>query len=144
MKTLKNLLIEAKISGKTDIQIIEEWFIVNNCESEGLSMISKLAESKSNKIQKQLDYARTWIPNTVDMRDVVSDTQTATIFNRIFKYCILGLDLSEYDENWAKENIPKMNIPKMFFMPCCVYLKKRYGIEFKDKPNLDVYESMGE
>lgn len=142
MKTLKDLLIEAKISGKTDIQIIEEWFIANDCESEGISMISKLAESKSNKIQKQLNYARIWIPNAVDMRDVVSDLNVARILNRIFQYCILGLDLSKYDENWAKENIPKMNIPKMFFMPCCVYLKKRYGIEFKDKPNLDIYESM--
>ena len=41
--------------------------------------------------------------------------------------------ISDY-ENWAKENIPNINVPRVFFMPTVKYLKERYNIEFKDKP----------
>lgn len=135
MKSLKELLEENKLFHYEDIEIIKKWFVENNFEDLGLQMIPELAASKSTKIQKQLDYARTWIPAQIDMNTVDGiDGDAASHLNEIIMYCILSMDLPEILLNWAKENIPKMNLPEFFFMPTIYYLKDRYGIEFKDKP----------
>lgn len=70
MKSLKELLEENKLFHYEDIEIIKKWFTENNLEELGLKMIPELAASKSTKIQKQLDYARTWIPIKIDMNKV--------------------------------------------------------------------------
>ena len=44
--------------------------------------------------------------------------------------------------DWAKENIPNINVPRVFFMPTVKYLKERYNIEFKDKPQWEFYENI--
>lgn len=135
MKSLKELLEENKLFHYEDIDIIKKWFTENNLEEVGLQMISELAASKSEKIQKQLDYARTWIPVKIDMKNVEGiDADTAVCLNKIITCCMLTIDLLEVFLEWAKENIPKMNLPKLFFMPAVGYLKDKYEIEFKDKP----------
>lgn len=135
MKSLKELLEESKLFHYEDIEIIKKWFTENNLEELGLQIIPELVRSKSEKIQKQLNYARTWIPAKIDMNTVDGiNEDTAEHLNDIITYCILSMDLPEILLNWAKENIPKMNLPKFFFMPTIYYLKDRYGIEFKDKP----------
>lgn len=135
MPSLKQLLEENKLFHYEDIDIIKKWFTGNNLEELGLQMIPELAASKSAKIQKQLDYARTWIPVKIDMKNVEGiDADTAVSLNKIITCCILSMDLPEENLEWAKENIPKMNLPKLFFMPTIYYLKDRYGIEFKDEP----------
>lgn len=70
MKSLKELLEENKLFHYEDIEIIKKWFTENNLEELGLKMIPELAASKSTKIQKQLDYARTWIPIKIDMNKI--------------------------------------------------------------------------
>ena len=135
MKSLKELLEENKLFHYEDIEIIKKWFTGNSLEELGLQMIPELAASKSKKIQKQLDYARTWIPVKIDMNKVEGvDPDTALCLNKIITCCMLSIDLPNDYLEWAKENIPKMNLPKLFFMPTIGYLKDRYGIEFKDKP----------
>lgn len=135
MKSLKELLEENKLFHYEDIDIIKKWFTENNLKEVGLQMISELAASKSEKIQKQLDYARTWIPVKIDMKNVEGiDADTAVCLNKIITCYMLSMDLPEVYLEWAKENIPKMNLPKLFFMPAVGYLKDKYGIEFKDKP----------
>lgn len=135
MKSLKELLEENKLFHCEDIEIIKKWFTENDLEELGLQIVLGLAGSKSEKIQKQLNYARTWIPAKIDMNTVDGiDGDTASYLNEIIMYCMLSMDLPEILLNWAKENIPKMNLPKFFFMPTINYLKDRYGIEFKDKP----------
>lgn len=135
MKSLKELLEENRLCHYEDIEIIKKWFTENNLEELGLKMIPELAASKSTKIQKQLDYARTWIPIKIDMNKVEGvDADTAVCLNKIITCCMLSMDLPEVYLEWAKENIPTMNLPKLFFMPTIGYLKDKYGIEFKDKP----------
>ena len=56
------------------------------------------------------------------------------MLNNIITYCMLSLPLPDDILKWAKENIPNINVPKYFFMPTLKYLKERYNIEFKDKP----------
>ena len=137
MENLKDLV--RKYEGfLDDAHIIEHWFTDNGLEDVGLSMIPGLAKSKSDKIQKQLDYARTWIPAMVDMRNLPEfkhNQATAEILNSIQKYCMLSLDLPQSLVDWAKENIPKMKTPMLFFMPTVDYLKERYGVEFEKRTN---------
>lgn len=57
MTTLKGL-IEKFGNTLTDIRLIEEWFIRNNQEAEGLELVSRLAQSRLNKVEHKYDYAR--------------------------------------------------------------------------------------
>ena len=131
MTTLKGL-IEKFGNTLTDMQLIEEWFIRNNQESEGLKLVSKLAQSQLNKVERKYDYARTWIPVRVDMRDVCQDKDVGEKLNKLIDYQILGLELPNELLEWAKENIPNMELPQLMFRDTIKWLKEKYGIEFKD------------
>lgn len=136
MTSLKQLIEENKLFHYEDIEIIKKWFVENNFEDLGLRMIPELAAIKAGKIQKQLDYARSWIPVKIDVRNEDGiDSDTAQKLNKIVTYCMLSMDLPETLLNWAKENVPKINLPKFFFMPTIDYLRCKYGIEFKDGSN---------
>lgn len=137
--TLKELLIR---NGDTtdpimEAKIIEEWFTENDFEDVGLAMIPHLSACKLAKVQKKLDFAQSWIPNQIDMNineEFANDKSTADMLNKIVTYCMLSMPLPDGILKWAKENIPNINVPKFFFMPTAKYLKERYDIEFKDKP----------
>nr|DAR14301.1 MAG TPA: hypothetical protein [Caudoviricetes sp.] len=133
MTSLKQLIEENKLFNYEDIEIIKKWFIENNFENLGLQMIPELAAIKAEKIQKQLDYARSWIPVKIDVSNDEYDFDTAQKLNKIITYCMLSMDLPEILLNWARENILKMNLPKLFFIPTIDYLRKKYSIEFKDR-----------
>ena len=57
----------------TDKQIIFQWFIQNNKENEGLEMITALSQARVNKVEKELDYIKTWLPTKVSMKDICKD-----------------------------------------------------------------------
>lgn len=130
MTTLKDL---TEMFGNTlsDMQIIKEWFARNNQEAEGLKLVSELAQSQLNKVERKYDYARTWIPVKVDMCDVCPDEDVARKLNKIINYQILGLELPDNLLKWAKETIPAMKMPSLFFMDTVKWLDERFGIKFK-------------
>lgn len=137
--TLKELL--RQYGDTTDpvkeAKIIEEWFVENDFEDLGLSMISRLSANKIKKLQDKLSFAQCWIPSRIDMKcnkEFADDKLTANMLNHIITYCMLSLSLPDDILKWAKENIPNINVPKLFFTPTLKYLKERYNIEFKDKP----------
>lgn len=137
--TLKELLIQ--YGNTTDpvkeADIIKRWFVENDFEDVGLSMISSLSANKIKKLQDKLSFAQCWIPSRIDMnynKEFANDKPTADMLNRIITYCMLTMPLPDDILEWAKENIPNINVPKLFFMPTLKYLKERYNIEFKDKP----------
>lgn len=113
MTTLKGL-IEKFGDTLTDIRLIEEWFIRNNQEAEGLELVSRLAQSRLNKVEHKYDYARTWIPVKVDMRDVCQDKDVGEKLNRLIDYQILGVPIPDCLLVWAKETIPTMKMPPLF------------------------------
>ena len=130
MITLKGL-IEKFGNTLTDMQLIEEWFIRNNQEAEGLKLVSELAQSQLNKVERKYDYARTWIPVRVDMCDVCPNEDVARKLDKIINYQILGLELPDNLLKWAKETIPTMKMPSLFFMDTAKWLDERFGIKFK-------------
>ena len=70
-------------------------------------------------------------------KEFANDKTTADMLNKITTYCMLSMPLPDDILDWAKENIPNINVPRVFFMPTVKYLKDRYNIEFKDKPEWD-------
>ena len=139
MKTLKELVEWQKITNQDDLDIIKTWFIENNMESEGLSIIAELAENKSNKLQSTLDNARAWLPILPDLEKSNQGLLTkeqAEKLQTIITIHLLGMDLkgSGYYK-WAKEEIPKMKSPTIIFVPCVKWLDEKYGIRFKGDNN---------
>lgn len=120
-----------------EAEIVEKWFVENDFEDLGLSMISRLSANKIKKLQDKLSFAQSWIPVKIDVsynKEFANDKQTADMLNQIITYCMLSMPLPDDILKWAKENIPNINVPKLFFVPTIKYLKERYNIEFKDKP----------
>ena len=131
--TLKELLIQYGYTTDPvkEADIIERWFVENDFEDLGLSMISRLSAKKIKKLQDKLDFAQSWIPNKIDMnvnKEFANDKATADMLNKIITYCMLSMPLPDDILDWAKENIPNINVPKFFFMPAVKYLRKRYNI----------------
>lgn len=131
MTTLKDL---TEMFGKTlsDMQIIKEWFTRNNQEAEGLKLVSELAQSQLNKVERKYDYARTWIPVKVDMSDVCRDKDVARKLDKIINYQILEIEIPDDLLKWAKETIPTMKMPSLFFMDTAKWLDERWGIKFRE------------
>ena len=137
--TLKELLVQ--YGNTTDpvkeADIIKRWFVENDFEDVGLSMIPSLSANKIKKLQDKLSFAQSWLPSKIDVNcneEFDNDKLTADMLNKIITYCMLSMPLPYDIFNWAKENIPNINVPRVFFMPTVKYLKERYNIEFKDKP----------
>ena len=69
MVTLKELVTNNQYI-KNDLDIIKDYFIVNDLELDGISMLTELAQSKYDKVNERLDIAKYWIPNKPNMRVV--------------------------------------------------------------------------
>lgn len=133
MITLKELVTCQDYSEKSDMDIIREWFVKNNYESEGIELMAMLSKSKSDKLQNQLNIARIWIPVLPKPYEPkMSKDVSEQLYNITIKF-LLGMDLSGDLLNWAKEMIPSMKTPTIIFVPMVEWLKDKYNIEFKDK-----------
>lgn len=138
MITLKELVAWQELTNQDDIGIIKTWFIENNAESIGLTIIPELAKNQVDKVQNILDYSRSWLPYLPDLEKSnkgLTHDQAHNIQAIITMY-VLGMDLKEsnyYD--WAKNEIPKIPLPKIIFVPCKEWLEKEYGIKFKEQQN---------
>lgn len=119
--------------GMKPLDIIYEYLVQTKQETEALDMIPKLAQSKANRIQIQLDYARSWIPNKVNVyksnRNVTR--QQAEIIDRLTDIYCLGMDIPEQYLAKVREIIPNMEMPKLIFIPMTEWLRDKYNILFK-------------
>ena len=137
--TLKELLVQYGYTTDPvkEVEIIEKWFVENDFEDVGLSMISRLSAHKIKKLQDKLSFAQSWLPSKIDVNcneKFANDKLTADMLNHIITYCMLSMPLPDDILEWAKANIPNINVPRVFFMPTVKYLREKYNIEFKDKP----------
>lgn len=135
MPSLKEFIDMQPITHMSDIEIIREWFCQNECEQDGLELIAQLSKSKTDKLENQMQYARTWIPIVPDVyhgNNKKVSLEIAEKLNKITKLHLLNQSLSEELINWAKEVIPTIDTPKVIFVPMVEWLKSEYGIEFKD------------
>lgn len=116
----------------SDKEIIVEYFVQNNMEYEGMNLLISLAKNKTQKVQNELDYIKSWIPAKIDMTKVHGYKEVGEILNQIITCQICGFELPNDLLEWAKENIPNMKLPQLMFRDTIKWLKEKYGIEFKD------------
>lgn len=131
--TLKELVEIQSFSGEADIKIIKNWFILNDKESEGITLIAELSESKSRKLEDTLRNARTWIPNIPELYEANKRRIPKDVCQKLTKITymyLLDMPLSDKMLDWAKENIPTIKMPKVIFVPMVEWLRADYGIEF--------------
>lgn len=127
--------------GMAPLEIIAKYLIETNQEAEALTIIPKLAKDKSDKIQRQLDYARSWIPFKVDTYKCNKNVTRpqAKMLETLTDYYCLGMDIPEKYIEEVKEVIPNMETPTVVFIPMVEWLRDKYNIMFKDW-----YEKTGE
>ena len=132
--SLSEFALHCERMGMTPLDIICEYLVQTKQEAEALDMIPKLAQRQAHRIQSRLDYARSWIPNKVNVykanRNVTR--QQAEIIDRLTDIYCLGMDIPEQYLAKVKEIIPNMAMPKMIFIPMTEWLRDKYNITFKD------------
>jgi len=134
MVTLKQLVYEQKLNGMSDIQIIKEFFDLNNLEEEGMDLIHELTRTKIEKMKQKHRMSEEWaciLPSkylyeTYDL-DIADKLHTLEL-----NYLVNGGELSKNHLEWAIENIPNIEEPKAYFQPLVEWLKDK-GIRFKTK-----------
>ena len=130
---------EMEAFGEDPLYIMQEYIKATGKEIEALGMVVALAENKSNKIEAQLNYARSWIPNKVDLvksnKKITADQ--AKLLDRLTDIFLLGMDIpSQYLEE-VKTTIPQMKMPKFIFVPMVEWLRDKYGIRFMEGEKTD-------
>lgn len=116
------------------IKIISEYIIEANRESDALAIIPTLAKAELDKIQAQLDYARSWIPNKCDLQECnkgITAQQAKMLEGLTDMYC-LGLGISETYIDEVEKVISNMKRPAIVFAPMVEWLKDKYGICFAE------------
>lgn len=131
---LSEFALHCEIMGMYPLDIIYEYLVQTKQEFEALEFMPKLAQSKANRIQSQLNYARSWIPNKVDVYKSNKNVtrQQAEIIDRLTDYYCLGMDIPEQYLAKVREVVPKMATPKIVFRPMIEWLRDKYNIMFKD------------
>lgn len=138
MRPLKEYIELQPLSGKSDLEIIQDFLVDNNLERVALSIIPTLAQKQLDKVQGKLNYAQSNIPLmfTMPLKGLDKDTQYNLVM--IEQCCALSIDFEKAYPSifeWAKKTIPTLELPECFFMPTLNYLAK-WNIYFKGREYL--------
>ena len=133
MITLKDLVTEQQISGRTDIEVIQNFFRLNDMEEDGIDLISELTKSKITKLKMKTYLAKEWIcmlPSKYLYEKYQLDVADKLHLLEL-NYLVNGGELSEKLLQWAKNNISSIKEPQVYFRPLIDYLEER-NIKFKN------------
>lgn len=121
--------------GEDPLYIIQEYLKATGQEIEALGMVVALAVNKSKKVEAQLNYARSWIPNKIDLvksnKKITVDQ--AKLLDRLTDIFLLGMDIPLQYLEEVKTTIPQMKMPQFVFVPMVEWLRDKYGIQFIDE-----------
>lgn len=104
MITLKDLVTEQQISGRTDIEVIQNFFRLNDMEEDGIDLISELTKSKITKLKMKTYLAKEWIcmlPSKYLYEKYPLDVADKLHLLEL-NYLVNGGELSEKLLQWAK------------------------------------------
>lgn len=134
MMTLKQLVEEQKWNGMSDIQVILKFLDINNMEEEMMELINDLAKSKIEKLKYEIRIAKEWVsilPSKYLYENY--DLDTADKLHTLeLDYLTHNCELTKYNLEWAKENIPNIKMPQVYFRPLIEYMESK-DIKFKGK-----------
>lgn len=118
--------------GEDPLYIIQEYIKTTGKEIEALGMVVALAVNKSKKVEAQLNYARSWIPNKVDLVKANKNVAPcqAKMLDKLLTIFLLGMDIPSQYLDEVKATIPQMKMPQFIFVPMVEWLRDKYGIWF--------------
>ena len=130
MKTLKELVLMQNLNNKTDIEIIKDWFVENERESEGIDLMNILAKSKSDRLSNELCTLKGKIAmyGGADILYKNFGVKIGGRLNTIITLFILGYDIEkEYTDHfeWLKSTIPTLKCPKIFWRDFYEWLESK-------------------
>lgn len=137
MKSLKELVEFQNISNKSDMEIITDWFVLNEKESEGINLMNVLAKAKADRLENELGKVKgnLCMYGGADILYKHFGNKIGGKLNHIIILFIIGYDIEkEYPQlfEWLKETIPTLKCPKIFWRDFYEWLKNK-GIYFKDE-----------
>ena len=127
MITLKQLLESQPLTGASDIEIIQAYFVENDLEEEGMDLIHKLTKSKIEKMKRRQYMVEEWTPRLPSKYLYENyDLNTADMLHSLeLDYLANGGKLSDSFLKWAKENVPNIIQPEVYFFPLVDWLEER-------------------
>lgn len=125
--------------GEDPLYIIQEYIKATGKEIDALGIIVALAANKSKKVEAQLNYARSWIPNKVDLARANKNVTPcqAKLLDRLTDIFLLGMDIPSQYFDEVKATIPQMKMPQFIFVPMVEWLRDKYGIKFMEGEKTD-------
>lgn len=137
MKTLQELInLIGRTDGKNDLKVIEQWFIINDKESDGINLMNTLAKSKVEKLECIVDRTSLYQGLAQGLCENYG-TEIGGQLHDIMLLFLLGYDIeNEYPHHfdWLKFTIPKLKQTVPFCVPFRVWMEGK-GIEFGEKIN---------
>ena len=134
MVTLSELVNEQKWNDISDIEVIKQFFILNDMEEQAIDLISELSKSKVRKLKQKNYMAEEWV--TILPSKYLYEKYDLDVADRLYMleldYLVNGGELSESKLKWAKENVPNIKEPNPYFRPLIDYLEEN-GIKFKER-----------
>ena len=142
MKTLKKYVDEQNLYRMSDMDVILHYLDENDLAEEAVDLITKLLKSKIRQKETTLQYARAWMPllflnngcnrtKTFPGCDPVTPDEQ-DLFNLLTSYYLLNFEPSEQLLDKARKVFPNRRRPAFIFAPMLEWLKKNWGIAFKD------------
>lgn len=134
MVTLKELIYEQKMTGLSDIQIIEMFLTLNDMEEEGMELIHELTKSKIEKLKykhRRVEEWASYLPSKYLYENY--DLDTADWLHTLeLDYLVNGGELSKSRLEWARENVPNIIRPQVYFNPLVEWLEGK-DVRFKSR-----------
>ena len=120
MITLKELVAMQSLNQKTDIEIIVDYFTINELESEGINLMNVLAKSKCDRLSNELGKLKGNLSmyGGADILYKEFGFEVGGRLNNIIMLFILGFDIENVYKGhfeWLKETIPTLKCPKIFW-----------------------------
>ena len=129
---------EMEAFGEDPLYIIQEYIKATEREIDALGMVVALAKNKSDKLERRLNYAKTWIPNKISLFEANSGItmREAKTLDRLTDIYLLGMDIPPQWLDEVKTTVSQMETPKLIFVPMVEWLRDEYGIKFLEQKEL--------
>lgn len=138
MITLKELVEMQKYNQKTDTEIIIDYYVQNDLESEGINLMNILAKAKCDKLSDELNKVK---------GDLLMYAGSSILYKKfgnevggqldhIIHLFIAGFDIeNDYPKHfeWLCETIPTLKCPTIFWRDFYDWLKSKQIYFSEDK-----------
>ena len=141
MKTLKELVFSQNFTGKTDAEIIAEWYVENDMATAGIEIVSQIAKQRV----ESLETSTSWLVGDLTMyagSEYLIKTfgieDGCQLDTAIKQWIIAHRSGGDFETmypklfEWVKDFIPRQKQPLIFWRNFLDWLNER-GIYFKDQ-----------